>query len=151
QRADDLAELRHRARPAVRDDERERPGTGAAGMDEVDAEAADLGAELREAVQRGLGRPPVIALRPMGNEGTKEREIRPVSPAGVRDFVRKPGARQTLAEVLERGIGHRDAKGLEAHVRPCTLPPWAAARRNTIRFLLVTPPRSEYRKAVRQR
>ena len=47
ERADDLEQLDDRARPAVRDDQRQRVLVRRLHMDEVDTEAVDLGLELR--------------------------------------------------------------------------------------------------------
>ncbi len=91
ERPDDLAELDDRARPAVRDDQRQRVLAGRADVQEVDVQAVDLGAELREAVQPGLGRPPVVAVQPVLAQF-----------AGVR-----PAERPGSSRPRSRASGHR--------------------------------------------
>ena len=59
-------------------------GPVAAHVDEVDAEVADACAELRERVQRRLGRAPVVALAPVGDQLAQVREVGAVGPARVR-------------------------------------------------------------------
>jgi hypothetical protein len=56
-------------------------GVGRPDVEEVDPEPVDLGAELGERVQPGLGGPPVILLRPGAAEFLEVREgntLRPV-------------------------------------------------------------------------
>ena len=47
QRPEDVEELDHRARPTVRDDQRQRVGVRRPRVDEVEVLAVDLGLELR--------------------------------------------------------------------------------------------------------
>ena len=92
-------------------------GPDAARVDEVDAEVADAGPELREGVQRRLGGAPVVALRPMGDQLAQVREVRPVGPAGIGDLVGKSRPGEALAQVREHGVGNGDAKWLDVHAR----------------------------------
>ena len=89
----------------------------AAHVDEVDAEPADAGAELREAVERRLVRAPVVAIAPVGDQLAQVGEVRPVGPAGAGDLVGEARAREALAQVGEDGVRHGDAKRLDLHGR----------------------------------
>ena len=60
ERLDDLELLDHRARPAVRHDQRQGVFVLRPDVDEVDVEAVDLGDELRIAVQPRLDLAPVV-------------------------------------------------------------------------------------------
>ena len=57
---DDLQLLDDRARPAVRDDKRQRIFMLRANVNEVDVESIDLGDELRQGLELGLDLPPVV-------------------------------------------------------------------------------------------
>src|SRR6185369_5305577 len=104
ERADDLLELRDRARPAVSDDERERRWAGAPRVDEMDAEPADGGAEVRKPVQTRLGGAPVVAVAPVGDQLPHVGELRSVVPARAGDLVGEARARQALAQIRENGV-----------------------------------------------
>ena len=65
QRPDHLQELHHRARPAVRHDQRQRALMGRAYVDEADRQPVDLGAEVAQCVEPRLGHAPVVAVRPV--------------------------------------------------------------------------------------
>src|SRR5439155_3484590 len=105
---------------AVRDHERERCRPRTAHVDEVDAEAADAGAELREGVEPRLGRAPVEALTPVGDQVAQVGEVRAVGPARAGDLVGEARAREALAQVGQDGVGDGDAEGLDVHARRCT-------------------------------
>ena len=63
ERPDHLQELDDRSRPAVGHHQRQRVGLRRAHVEEVDAEAVDRRAELRERVELRLGPPPVVGRR----------------------------------------------------------------------------------------
>ena len=75
QRLDDLELLDDRARPAVRDDHRQRILVLRADVQEVDVDAVDLGEELRERVEPRLDLAPVVLRRPVVGEGLHRREL----------------------------------------------------------------------------
>ena len=62
ERLDDLQLLDDRARPPVRHDQRQRILVPGANVDEVDVEAVDIGEVVREGVQLGLARAPVVSV-----------------------------------------------------------------------------------------
>ena len=68
QSIDDLQLLDDRARPAVIDDERQRVLVLRPNVKEMDVEPVDLGDELREGVQPGLARAPVVVRHPIARE-----------------------------------------------------------------------------------
>ena len=77
ERIDDLQLLDDRARPSVRDDERQGILVLRADVDEVDVEAVDLGDEMREGLQSGLALAPVVLLGPVTGECLHRRELGP--------------------------------------------------------------------------
>ena len=75
QRIDDLHLLDDRARPAVRDDDRQRILMLRADVDEMDVQPVDLGDELRQGVQLRLDLAPVVLGRPIARELLHGREL----------------------------------------------------------------------------
>src|SRR5712692_7420168 len=125
QRADDLGELRHRPRPPVRHDERQRVGLGRADVDEVNALAVDRRGELREAVELCLGRPPVVAVAPVAAQLLQVAELGAVVPTRAVDLVREAGLSQARPQVVEHRLGHVDDEGLNVVVHGVILThPW---------------------------
>jgi hypothetical protein len=68
ERAGDVQHLDDRARPAVRDDQRQRVLVRRPDVDEVDVQAVDLGHELRQGVQPRLEPPEVVLGLPVLRE-----------------------------------------------------------------------------------
>jgi hypothetical protein len=87
---DQREHLHERARPAVGDEERHRRRAPPSHVDQVDADALHLGAELRKRVHRPLLRAPVEGPAPVLDELPHVGEIRPVIPACVLDLVGPP-------------------------------------------------------------
>src|SRR5215207_10217865 len=75
ERIDDLELLDRRARPAVRDDERERVLTLGANVNEVDVDAVDLGDEVREGSEALLEAAPVVVGRPVVGQSLDRVEL----------------------------------------------------------------------------
>src|SRR5258708_32977993 len=65
ERADDLHELYDRSRPSVRKNDRQRVLMRGAHVDEMNANAVDLGPVLREGVHASLKVPPLILVTPL--------------------------------------------------------------------------------------
>ena len=65
---DGVDQLDHGTGPAVGHDQRQRVLVRRTHMDEVDVDAVDLGRELRQRVQLGLGFAPVVVVRPVARE-----------------------------------------------------------------------------------
>ena len=94
QRPDDLHLLDERARPAMRDDERQGALVLRADVDEVDVQPIDLGQEVRKGVHRGFEGAPVVVPRPIARQGLRRPEpnalrdvvdVLPLGPAGRLD------------------------------------------------------------------
>ena len=68
QRFDDLQLLDDRARPAMRDDERQCVLMLRANVNEMNIKAVDLGDELREGVEPSFHLAPVVFRRPIARE-----------------------------------------------------------------------------------
>lgn len=81
QRSDHLQEIQHRARPAVRDDQRQRARMRRPNMQEVDGQAVYLHAVLIEAVEPCFAAPPVIAAVPVIDPGSQPRFGHTLRPA----------------------------------------------------------------------
>ena len=75
ERADGLEQLDHRARPAVRHDQRQRVLVRRLHVDEVDVHPVDLGLELRQRVQPRLAPAPVVLRRPVAGELLDRRQL----------------------------------------------------------------------------
>ncbi len=79
QRVDDVQELDDRARPAMRDDQRQRPrrilDLGAGLADEVQALRTDIDQVVRPAVDRFLAALPVVAVPPVVDQLGQESGI----------------------------------------------------------------------------
>ncbi len=90
----------------------QRLGAGDPGLhvQEVDVDAVDFGHELRDPVQALFTRAPVVSLGPMLTQRAQVGVIQPVLPAGARQRLWPPRARQTLPEVDEDGVRHIDPK-----------------------------------------
>jgi hypothetical protein len=73
-------------------------------VQEVDALAVDLGAELRELVQLGLVPPPVVTMAPALGEFAYAGQRDAVVPAGTRQFVGPAGAVEAIGQVVEVGL-----------------------------------------------
>ena len=79
-------------------------------MEEVDAEPVELGPELRDGVQPGLGCPPVVFVRPVAANVLDVFEGDSLGPV-VDGFAFRPtGATQAVSQVLEVGLGDLDSK-----------------------------------------
>jgi hypothetical protein len=111
QRADDLAELDHRAGPAVRQDQRDRTGMRRADVDEADAEAVDLRPELRELVEPLTGGGEVVVLQPVPAQLADPVQRGALRPAAGGRGLRPPGPAQPLAQVLDVRLSNADVKG----------------------------------------
>ena len=75
QRLDDLELLDDRARPAVRDDDRQRAVVLRAHVDEVNVEPVDLRDELRERIQPRFDFAPVVLRAPVRRERLHRGEL----------------------------------------------------------------------------
>ena len=100
--------LQERPRPAVRDQERQ---PACARVEEVDAQAVDLLAELGPAVHFALGGAPVVPAHPAGHGGAQPVEIDAALPTCAQRN-RKARAREPLAQVGEHFVRDVDRERL---------------------------------------
>src|SRR5205823_1826851 len=109
-RAEDLQELDHRTRPAVRQQQRQRASMRRADVQEVDSQAVDLGAELRDVVEPRLQSPPVVAGAPVVAEFLDIRERHPLRPIGDRLALGPASPPEPVAQVVELRLGNLDTE-----------------------------------------
>src|ERR671913_1388070 len=104
---DDLQLLDDRARPSVRDDERQRIFMFRANVNEMNVEAIDLGDEVREGLQFLLALAPVVLLRPVARERLHRREpraLRLIFDGLLFGPARRRDAPPKVVEVLFRNV-----------------------------------------------
>ena len=111
ERLDDLVKLDDRARPAVGDHQGKRVGVGRARVDEVDAEAVDLGLELGEAIEPRLALAPVVLLGPVAADLLHVGQGNPLGPVVHGLGLRPAGGREPTLQIVELGLGRLDAEG----------------------------------------
>src|SRR4029453_9564240 len=100
ERPDHRLELDEGSRPPVREHEGKRGGTAASLVDEMDAVAADGGHELRQPVQPGLHRTPVVLAAPVVGHPSETRGAPPVPPPRAGGPPGPPHPPQPLPEVV---------------------------------------------------
>ena len=113
ERLDDLQLLDDRARPPVRDDQRQRVLVLGADVDEVNVQPVDLGHEVRQGVQFRLALAPVVVGPPVAREVLHHREPHALRVVGDRLALGPPGrvyASAQLGDLLLRNI---DAEGTD--------------------------------------
>jgi hypothetical protein len=115
-RADDPEQLDNRAGPAVRDDQRQRVLVPRLGVDEVDAEAVDLGRELRQRVQFRLAVAPVVAAAPVRNQVLDRRQLHTLRPICDGLLAGSARGRDTPLEVGQVFVRHVDLKRADGGV-----------------------------------
>jgi len=83
--------LNDRARPPVRDDQRQRVLVLGADMNEMDVEPVDLGYEIGQAVQFRLALAPVVVAAPVAREVLHHRKRHALRVVGDRLALGPPG------------------------------------------------------------
>src|SRR3569832_1974440 len=111
QRLDDLHLLDDRARPAMRDDDRQRMLVLGANMDEMDVQPVNLGDEIRQGVYLRLAFAPVMFRRPILRELLHRRELHALCVVRNLFAVRPFGCLHALAQIGKLGIGEIHMKG----------------------------------------
>ena len=120
ERRNDFVKFDDRSRPAVGEDDRQRVRVFRPRMDEVDVQAVDLGAELREGINPRFALAPIISVAPIGHQRLKPRERHTLGPIIYRLAFRPPRCREAAFEVIKFGLRHGDGKGCdEAQSRTC--------------------------------
>ena len=79
-------------------------------VDEVDAHAVDLGAELRQSIEPRLPRGPVVLLGPVPAKLTYVSEGNPLGPVLNRLRVGPPSAVQPITKIIKSDHIDRDSK-----------------------------------------
>lgn len=110
QRPDYLQELHDGAGPAVGDDERPGAGHPRTDVQEVNAQAVDVGLELRDGIEPGLGGAPVVAVAPVLAQLADVGQRNALAPVVDGLGVGPACARQPLAQVVEVGLANVDAE-----------------------------------------
>ena len=91
QQRDDFDHVKEGAGPAVGDDNREWVGSPSMFVNEVDAEAIDLGAKVCELIECGLLRSPIETMLPVCQERLEIVQVRPILPAGSLNLIGPSG------------------------------------------------------------
>src|SRR5262249_37433164 len=113
QRADDLVELVNGTGPAVDEDQRQGVLLLRPHVDEVDGKLVDLGYELRQLVEFTFLGPPVVFIFPVGDEILHVAQIDPVIPTRFGNLIREARAGETILQVAQHGVVHRDLERLD--------------------------------------
>ena len=121
QRADDVEELDDRARPAVREQQRQRVRLGRAHVQEVDVLPVDLGGELRVARSAAPRARASRSRRASTRPGPcRYADGHAAAPADAGQLVRPAGPGEPVAQVVQVGLRDVDAEGADlvvfAHV-----------------------------------
>ena len=111
ERLQGVEELDHRTGPAVREDERERLRARRAGVQEVDAQAVDLGLELANLFEPCLAAAPVVAFAPVCAQLLQLAER--YTLARIRLGLRPASRAQSQAQSLEFRFWHRRCERLD--------------------------------------
>lgn len=83
---------------------------GRADVQDVEPEPVELGAELGQAVQPLLGRPPVVALAPVAAELAQIRQRDTLGPVGDRLGLRPARTGEAIAQVTQVRLGNLDVE-----------------------------------------
>src|SRR3981189_2042670 len=101
QRTDDLQLLDDRARPSVRDDERQRVFMFRTAVNEMNVEPVDLGDERRQGIEPRLRLAPVVIGLPVARELLDGRQLHALGWIGDGLLVRPTGGGDWPAQVDE--------------------------------------------------
>jgi hypothetical protein len=82
----------------------------------MNAEAVNVGRELREAVQLEFGCAPVKYAQPVVNQGPQKFFIRAVSPILVAIVIRPPGSTETLMQFIQVRLWNPDSERFDFSV-----------------------------------
>jgi hypothetical protein len=130
-----------RAGPVVGDQQRDRLGVVGADVREVQRLPVDLGEELRQRVEPGLGGTPVEVALPVPREALQVVDRDAAAPALAGDLDAPSGAGEPVAQVVQVGLRDVDAEGADVGHRlglsssnsgtECFVPPqWSRAERS---------------------
>ena len=108
-----VEELDDRARPAVRDQQRDGVRVPRARVDEMDRLAVDARAEVLKLVEPRLVRSPVVLVAPVLHQLAQIVDRTTVLPARAHDLVREPGLREPAAQVRKHRVVDADLEPLD--------------------------------------
>jgi hypothetical protein len=129
ERTDELDLLEHRARPAMRDDQRHRAGVTRAHVDEMNVDAVDGRRELRKCVQLRLALSPVVPGRPIPDESLELGKRRTLGSIGDGLLAGPPRRREPSLQARELRIRHLDPERADGRtVVPRTGPCWRGSQ-----------------------
>ena len=97
-------------RPPVGQDQWERIRFPRPAMDEMDVDAVDRGLELLKLVEPAFLVPPIKLVAPIVDELLQVRLIGPEHPPHPVGLVGHTGARQSVLEIHQYGVGHVDGE-----------------------------------------
>ena len=117
ERADDLELLDDRAGPPVRDDEGQRVVMLRPHVDEVDVDAVDLGHELRQGLEPGLDRTPVVLGGPVVRQLSHRFEPNALRFVVDGLLLRPPHRRDAPTEIVEVLLRNVDTEGADRALR----------------------------------
>ncbi len=117
---DGAEEFEHRARPTVRDEDRQRVLFLGLDLNEVNVHAVDVRHELRQRIQLRLRLAPVVARAPVLHQGLQPGQLRTLRLIGDGFLIGPARGSNAPAEINERGFGHVDAEGTDGVC--CALP-----------------------------
>ena len=100
-------------------DQWHRRGTASFLADEVNVDSIDWRLEVVEAVELGLMRAPVIFLDPVGTKFLHVVEIGSVRPASIVRHLMPGIVGDTLANLRQRFVGHREREGFNRRHSKC--------------------------------
>src|SRR6266849_5934399 len=110
ERTDDLRELDERARPAVRDEERQRPRLLRSPVDEMNVQAIYSRRELLEGTEEPFLFAPVESIAPVVDQLPEAANVGAVGPAVALERNGKPCPGETSLQIGEGGVRHANGE-----------------------------------------
>lgn len=89
---------------------------GATLMNEMNAKAIYLGPEVRETIEHGFLRSPVIPFAPVLHQLFKIRPVRTIVPTGAGNVIGPAGPGQTVTQIIERRLRNAYLERLGTHL-----------------------------------
>ena len=105
---DDLQLFDDRARPPMRDEERQRTFMLRTNVNEMNVQPIDLGDEMRQSLQPRLALAPVVLCRPIARECLHRRELRALRDICDGLLFGPARGRDARTQVLEFRLGRLD-------------------------------------------
>lgn len=109
------AHLQERTRPAMAEHQRQGCRAGTWLMDKMNALLADSRLIVRQLIEPRLLRRPIECGRPIAEQVAQHIEVHALAPALPRQGPRQTRARQTLAQVIQIGLGEIQSDRFDKH------------------------------------